>query len=57
MFVFLAFLKKVLKIKLFILIANYFIMLWWFFPYIDMNQPWVYMCPTILIDFKNMASS
>ena len=20
-------------------------MLWWFLPYIDMNQPWVYMCP------------
>ena len=19
--------------------------LWWFLPYIDMNQPWVYMCP------------
>ena len=22
--------------------------LWWFLPYIDMNQPWVYMCSTIL---------
>ena len=19
--------------------------MWWFLPYIDMNQPWVYMCP------------
>ena len=28
--------------------ANYFTMLWWFLPYIDMNQPWVYMCPPIL---------
>ena len=24
---------------------NYFIILWWFLPYIDMNQPRVYMCP------------
>ena len=32
--------------KLFILIeANYFTILWWFLPYIDMNQPRVYMCP------------
>ena len=23
-------------------------MLWWFLPYIDMNQPRVYMCPFIL---------
>ena len=28
--------------------ANYFKILWWFLPYIHMNQPWVYMCPTIL---------
>ena len=21
--------------------------LWWFLPYIDMNQPWVYICPSI----------
>ena len=27
---------------------NYFIMLWWVLPYIDMHQPWVYLCPTIL---------
>ena len=25
--------------------ANYFIILWWFLPSIDMNQPQVYMCP------------
>ena len=25
--------------------ANYFTILWWFLPYSDMNQPWVYMCP------------
>jgi len=24
--------------------ANYFIIPWWFLPYIDMNQPQVYMC-------------
>ena len=24
--------------------ANYIIMLWWFLPYIHMNQPWVYIC-------------
>ena len=24
--------------------ANYFAVLWWFSPYIDMSQPWVYMC-------------
>ena len=22
--------------------------MWWFLPRIDMKQPWVYMCPTIL---------
>ena len=25
--------------------ANYFIILWWFLPYINMNQPQMYMCP------------
>ena len=25
--------------------AYYFTILWWFLPYIDMNQPQVYMCP------------
>ena len=25
--------------------ANYFTILWWFLPYIHMNQPWVYMFP------------
>ena len=24
--------------------ANYFTVLQWFFPYIVMNQPWIYMC-------------
>ena len=24
--------------------ANYFTILWWFLPYIHMNQSWVYMC-------------
>ena len=24
--------------------ANYFTILWWFLAYIDVNQPWVYMC-------------
>jgi len=28
--------------------AHYFKVLWWFLPYIDINQPWVYMCPTLL---------
>ena len=28
--------------------ANYFIILWWFLSYIDMNQPQVYMYPPIL---------
>ena len=28
--------------------ANYFTVLQWFLPYIDMNQPWIYMCsPTL----------
>ena len=35
------------NIYLFKLEANYFIILW-LLPYIDMNQPWVYMCPPIL---------
>jgi len=25
--------------------ANYFTILWWFLPYISMNQPLVYICP------------
>ena len=25
--------------------ASYFTVLWWVLPHIDMNQPWVYMCP------------
>ena len=42
------FLFKVLfyfLIGLFSLETNYFTILSWFLPYIDMNQPWVYMCP------------
>ena len=27
-----------------ILEANYFTILYWFLPYIDMNQAWIYMC-------------
>ena len=30
---------------LFKLEGNYFTILWWFLPYTDMNQPWVYTCP------------
>ena len=30
---------------LFSLEANYFTILWWFWPYINMIQPQVYMCP------------
>ena len=33
---------------LFQLEANYFTILWWVLPYIDMNQPCVYMCSPIL---------
>ena len=35
-------------IYLFSLEDNYFTILWWLSPYLDMNQPWVYMCPLIL---------
>ena len=28
--------------------ANYFTILWWFLPYINMNQPRVHMCPAVL---------
>ena len=28
--------------------ASYFTILWWFLTYIEMNQPWVYMCLLIL---------
>ena len=33
------------KINFFKLKTNYFTIWWWFLPYIDMNQPRVYMCP------------
>ena len=29
--------------------ANYFTVLWWVLPYIDMNQPRVYMCSIFLV--------
>ena len=32
----------------FYLEADYFTILWWFLPYIDMSQPQVHMCPLIL---------
>ena len=35
-------------ISLLYLKANYFTILWWFLPYIDMNQPRVFMCPPVL---------
>ena len=28
--------------------ANYFTVLWWLLPYINMNQPWVFMCLPVL---------
>ena len=30
---------------LFLMEANYFTILWWVLPYIDMSHPQVYMCP------------
>ena len=35
-------------IYLFQLEANYFTILWWVLPYIDMDQPQIYMCPLVL---------
>ena len=35
-------------INLFTLKDNYFTVLWWCLPYIDMNQPWVHTCPPIV---------
>ena len=37
--------------------ANYFTILWWFLPYIDMNQPWVYMCLPPWTPFPSPSSS
>ena len=34
--------------KLILLQDNYFTTLWWFLPYIDINQPHVHMCPPTL---------
>ena len=39
---------EIVLIYLLKLEANYFTILWWFLPYIDMNQPWVYMCLPVL---------
>ena len=36
-------LKKIIIIYLLKLQTNYFTILWWFLPYTDMNQPWVYI--------------
>ena len=35
------------KKKIFSLEANYCTILWWLPPYIDMDQPWMYVSPTI----------
>ena len=29
----------------FIFFFNFFFLLWWILSYIEMKQPWVYMCP------------
>ena len=44
-FNFLSFKKNFFFIYLYQLEANYFTILQWFLPYIDMNQPWIYMAP------------
>ena len=36
---------------------NYFTTLWWFLPYINMNQPWVYMCPLFQTPFPPRSPS
>ena len=41
-------LSRFIKKKIFSLEANYCTILWWLPPYIDMDQPWMYVCPTIL---------
>ena len=38
-----------LFVRLFQLEANYFMILWRFLPYIDMNQPQVNMCPPAIL--------
>ena len=37
----------VVVVVIYLIEANYFTILWWFLPYIDMNQPWVYMCSSL----------
>ena len=41
----------------FLLEANYFSILWWFLPYIHMNQPQVYMCSPSWFSFPPPSSS
>ena len=45
--IFLGGLRKTLFSFKFQLEANYCKILWWFLPYIHMNQPWVYMFPIL----------
>ena len=40
-------LSRFIKKKIFSLEANYCTILWWLPPYIDMDQPWMYVSPTI----------
>ena len=42
---------------LFSLEANYFTILRWFLPYIDMSQPWVYMCSPFWTPFPSPSPS
>ena len=37
----------ILKINVFLLEDNYCAILWWFLPYINMNQQWVHMLSPI----------
>ena len=37
--------------------AYYFTVLWWFLPNIDMNQPWVHMCPPSQTTFPPSSPS
>ena len=40
--------QDILNIYLFSLEANYFTILWWLLPHVDMNQLLVLMCPPVL---------
>ena len=35
--------EKMLFFFFFLILIGVFTTLWWFLPYIDMNQPWVYV--------------